>query len=158
MAKHKKKNNSVHKPIVFEVNNDVWTVEWVKHDDPRLQQEDGTQTYGVTYCCSFQILISDICMNDKFLLNTITHEVAHAYYYSLGRSVRGTGEFTEEDFCEMIAHFARQIVLTADDVCDEMLEQDIRKVKGKMTVKALENAYKQELRELGDSDEDIPWE
>lgn len=88
-----------------------WTIRLLKK--AKYKQKNGADSLALTTCHKRRIDLSPYGRD----LETITHELVHAYFWELGV---GTAELDadaiEEIFCEMMAKYGKTILAQAEEL------------------------------------------
>ncbi len=100
----------------IKINDLDWSVERVDANDSRLYV-NGQTCVGATWYTDQTIYISKSLTKASSIV-TVRHELVHAFIYST--QVNTPGKYTEEDVCEFVARYGRQITEMADKVIEEL--------------------------------------
>lgn len=105
--------------MTFQVNGNIWTLQFVRPSSENLCRSDGSYTFGVTDNSVKTVFIIDNAseyMTDKILLHEITHVHALEYDYSIPLWV-------EEIVCDFLSLYGRSVVYMADDIMSKILRR-----------------------------------
>lgn len=91
---------------MFEINNEIWHLQFVSAYDPILIRRDGILTVGVCDDMTKTIYISEEIYGD-FFKEVLCHEIVHAAMFSY--DVMLTDE-QEELIAQIVAEFGEEII------------------------------------------------
>jgi len=89
----------------IKINNLEWKIEEVETRSSELMV-DGNQCFGVCKFHSQEIFLDATLKSDK-LCSTLRHELTHAFLYCYMLESKKT--YTEEEVCEFVALYSKQI-------------------------------------------------
>ena len=96
----------------LKINDLSWDLAFVQSRN----QDSDESICGVTRKTRLEIYVNSD-MDDTLVYRTIIHELAHAYVWSFG--FENFESFKEEDLCNFIESYAKDILSKADDVFGE---------------------------------------
>jgi uncharacterized protein YjaZ len=97
--------------INFKIKDIDWSLEFVDSDDVKLDK-----SLGLTLNVKRLILV-DMNLNKTDLINTVTHELTHAFMWEYGFA---QVDFSHENICDFISVYGRNIIGLSDTIVNHL--------------------------------------
>ena len=105
--------------MIFQVNNHIWRLKFVKPSSRNLLRSDGSWTFGVTDNNVKTVFLLENMpdyMTDKVLMHELCHTHAIEYNYYMPIEV-------EEIVCDFMSLYGRSVVYMADEIMGNILRR-----------------------------------
>lgn len=105
--------------MTISIYDSKWTVEVVDAHAPELFVND-VYCRGATWCSQQRICISKE-LSERIVYRVLVHELTHAWIWTTQAIMPET--YTEEQICDFVAMYARDIVKMAESIIKELFHE-----------------------------------
>lgn len=110
--------------MIFYVNDNEWSLRFVKPNNSNLRRSDGIYTLGVTDNQIKAVYVAT-GLSDAMLDKVLCHELCHVYCFEndLNMDIR-----TEEIVADFLATYGRSVIFSADEILGRIRKTKTQKL------------------------------
>lgn len=105
--------------MIFTVEGETWSLQFVNPQSPHLRRSDGSITIGVSDNNMKTVFISD-SLSDAMTDKVICHELVHVFSFAHNLSIPME---TEEIIADFLSLYGRDIIYLADSLLHDILQR-----------------------------------